>query len=254
MAWALLDDNFPHHPKVQTGGNDVGWMFTCGLCYCRRYHTSGFIPRNAVQNIGFVGNGRKAIETLIAVGLWDRVDGGFQIHDYDVLYPNDAEEKDEKSERSRQKAVAGRLGGLARAANAKQNGKQNPSTEPSRTLAESKPIGSGSGSGSGVLVSEEELSAEQIGAEFQQFVAAFHPSGRRAGPLPFGYFESARRAGVRFDAMVEALQNHLASAKWAEGIVPSVTTWLQDQWWHTRLEPAKAAKRDVFDEFVKAGQ
>lgn len=248
MAWARLDDNFPHHPKVFEAGPVAAYLFVCGICYCRKFQTGGFIPSTAVRQLGVTTNPKRLIKTLTDVGLWVVSDGGYQIHGYAEMYDDDAT-KAEKDERRRQKQEAGRKGGHA---------SWRVRSASSRTEAEPKhPIEAHkdrSGDGSGVRSSEQELSPEQIGAEFQQFLAAFHPSGRRGGPLPFGYFDRARRSGVRFEDMRAALENHLASAQWASGKVPSLVTWLQDQWWHTRLEPAKAAKRDVFDEFVKAGK
>jgi hypothetical protein len=240
MSWALLDDNFPHHPKTQKAGDLAAYLYVCGLCYCRKYHTGGFIPVETVKKLGLSASERPLVDKLLRENLWERVEGGFQVHDYDVLYPNDAEERAEKSDRSRQRSESGRLGGLAKAAaRAKQPPSTSPSKQPSKDVANAYPIGSGNGSGSEAF-SGKELSPEQIGDEFQRFQAAFHPAGRRGGPLPFGYFERARVGGVGFQTMLDALENHKQSAQWQAGKVPSLVTWLQDQWWLTRLDPPKA--------------
>lgn len=75
MSWVLLDDDFPNHPKTLSIGNDGIALFVCGLCYCRKYHTCGAIPANAVKGLGFNGNPRKAIDALIVAGYWFREEG-----------------------------------------------------------------------------------------------------------------------------------------------------------------------------------
>lgn len=128
MAWVLLDDNFPHHPKVLDAGRDAGWLYVCGLAYCRKYHTQGVIPRAALAKLGAGLQPRKLVDALVRVGLWDQTDNGFQVHDYSVIYADDIDkaEKDEhqqdRAELRRIRQEAGRKGGLAkRVANAKQN-------------------------------------------------------------------------------------------------------------------------------------
>lgn len=116
MSWVLLDDNFATHPKVMAAVHIhplARDLFVCALCYCRKFQTDGTVPRSAMKTIGFVGNERKACDALLHVGLLDRSDAGFQIHDYAKFYPSDADDKAQREERSRQKREAGRKGGLA---------------------------------------------------------------------------------------------------------------------------------------------
>lgn len=112
MAWVTLDDNFTNHPKVVTAGPIAGFLFVAGVCYCRRFHTNGFIPDAAVKTLGVTLQLRKSVETLIAVGLWDRTDDGYNVHDYQQMYENDAAEKEAKIRARQRLREAGRKGGL----------------------------------------------------------------------------------------------------------------------------------------------
>ncbi len=85
MPWVRLDDEFPEHPKVASAGPRAAWLFVCGLCYCNRNLTDGFIPTNIVKSFG--GNAR-TIAKLLAVKLWEaKGDDGYQVHDYEKYQP-----------------------------------------------------------------------------------------------------------------------------------------------------------------------
>lgn len=114
MAWVLLDDNFPHHPKAVAVGPLASYLFVCGLCYCRKYHTGGFIPDKMIASLGVTRKPVRMIEMLIAVGLWDQVDGGFHVHGYESFYA-DYEEKILKETIRRERQQSGRKGGQASA-------------------------------------------------------------------------------------------------------------------------------------------
>lgn len=111
MAWVLLDDNFPNHPKAVQAGPVAAYLFVCGLCYCRKYHTGGFIPQKAIASLGVSRKPTRMIESLIGAGLWDIVEGGYKVHDYDGFYA-DEDDKAMKDTIRRQRQEAGRKGGL----------------------------------------------------------------------------------------------------------------------------------------------
>jgi general stress protein YciG len=135
MGWVTLDDNFPNHPKAMRSGPLASYLYVCGLCYCRRYHTDGFIPANAVKMLGASTNPRRLVDTLIAAGLWERADGGFQVHDYATIYPNDAGDKERREANRQKKRDAGRKGGQA--SWAKRNPKQTEA--PAEVFAQAEP-------------------------------------------------------------------------------------------------------------------
>lgn len=132
MAWVLLDDNFPNHPKAVAAGPVASYLFICGLCYCRKYHTGGFIAEKAIASLGVSRKPVRMIASLIAAGLWDQEPGGFRVHGYDSFYA-DGDDKAAKSALSQIRRDAGRKGGLSRSVSAKQNGDFASSKEGSGT-------------------------------------------------------------------------------------------------------------------------
>ena len=131
MPWVRLDDNFPDHRKIAELGDYApvaGWLFICGLAYCNRQLTDGFIPKQHVirlasfRHLGIETAGVKGLvsmgedieadtlaELLEAVGLWEDRDTHWYIHDYPDYQPTKAEVEAERE----QKRAAGRAGGLA---------------------------------------------------------------------------------------------------------------------------------------------
>lgn len=83
MAWIKIDDSFPDHPKV-IGLSDLAFrLHIRGLCYSGKYLTDGFVPYQAVNGmLNDEQHTRKPSDELEDVGLWIRVEKGFQIHDY----------------------------------------------------------------------------------------------------------------------------------------------------------------------------
>lgn len=107
MPWIRLDDQIALHPKFVTAGPIASWLWVCGLSYCARYLTDGFIPTAMLQRIGSVSVPAKYAEMLVTVGLWDEADGGYRIHDYHNYQPA----KEEVERRRSNRRDAGRVGG-----------------------------------------------------------------------------------------------------------------------------------------------
>jgi hypothetical protein len=59
-TWIKLDDSFPDNPKIMKAGEDAAWLYVCGLCYCARFLTDGFIPKVAVPRLVARNAERKA--------------------------------------------------------------------------------------------------------------------------------------------------------------------------------------------------
>lgn len=85
--WVKLDDTFTDHPKVMEVGPLCGWLYVCGLTYCARYLTDGFIRDSQVKKLADVKNATNLAKRLVSVGLWDKVNGGYRIHDYSDYNP-----------------------------------------------------------------------------------------------------------------------------------------------------------------------
>jgi len=110
MAFGLIDDKLHGHPKfVNAGAEAAGiWLF-CHSWVCDNL-TNGFIPRGVVER--YCGSARKADQIaqrlitcgkpLYESGLWDQVEGGYQMHDYLDHNPS-ADEVKAKREQERLK-------------------------------------------------------------------------------------------------------------------------------------------------------
>jgi hypothetical protein len=113
MPWVRLDDGFASHPKVLAAGLLGMGLHVAGLCYANRHLTDGFIADNAVETLGrftveLPGAKRRRLDPefvagqLVAAGLWERVEGGYRIHDYLVFQPSRADvERDREIARRR---------------------------------------------------------------------------------------------------------------------------------------------------------
>lgn len=116
MSWAKLDDNFPDHPKIVAAGPMAGWLYVCGLCFCNRFTTDGFIPETQVRRLVDLPNTDELADRLIDVGLWEQAKGGYQVHDY--LEHQSSREHIETVRKAR--AEAGAKGGSKTQSNRKQ--------------------------------------------------------------------------------------------------------------------------------------
>ena len=136
MAWIKIDDQFRDHPKVLAAGPLACWLYVCGLTFAGQYLTDGHIPTTMLRKLADVDNAQELADRLVAVGLWEETDGGYQIHDFTEYNPTREEVRGVRAAR----AEAGRRGGLNSAAskrqanataNAKQTLQQNSTPSPS---------------------------------------------------------------------------------------------------------------------------
>jgi hypothetical protein len=52
------------------------------MLYCARLLTDGFVPRAQVRKLADLDDAQAQAKQLVNAGLWEAVDGGYQIHDY----------------------------------------------------------------------------------------------------------------------------------------------------------------------------
>lgn len=124
MGWIRIDDNAPHHRKMLQAGPAACWLWVCGLGYCQRMSSDGFIPLEAMSLLG-VWNWKKLAGFLVSARMWHKVDGGYEVHDY-LHYQFSAGETAERRERhSDERAAAGRLGGIKSGETRRSKTKQN---------------------------------------------------------------------------------------------------------------------------------
>lgn len=90
MPWGRLDDGVNDNPKFTNISDSAFRLWVCGLVYCQKHLTDGFIPEDEVQYLKVRAKARPplvaellASQPTIGKGpLWHRVDGGYRMHDY----------------------------------------------------------------------------------------------------------------------------------------------------------------------------
>jgi len=119
MTWVRLDDGAPLHPKLYHAGVAAFGFWAAGICHSNRLLTDGVIPRADLPLV-FVGTtieeAERLAEVLVSAGLWERVDGGWSVHDFHDFQPSRREVLRLRKLRS----AAGRQGGVKSAERRKQ--------------------------------------------------------------------------------------------------------------------------------------
>lgn len=106
MGWVRISDDFYDNRKFNrlTALGDSAWVR--GLAYCNRNLTDGFIPtrtaRSLVDTTGLSASPMDAVAELVAEGLWEEVEGGYQVHDY-LDYQLSAEHIRSRAEANRER-------------------------------------------------------------------------------------------------------------------------------------------------------
>lgn len=103
MAWIRLDDNAPWHPKHLKAGPLASWLWVCGLAYCQRHATDGFIPVEAMHMLGATGPWKPLASALVKAGLWIEAEGGYRVHDF-LDWNDSREEREGRAEFNRRRA------------------------------------------------------------------------------------------------------------------------------------------------------
>lgn len=146
MPWVRLDHEMDRHPKVMEAGPLAFAMYVSALCYCNRYLTDGFVRAKVAPTLGNVPRPAQRIRELLDAGLWDKAEGGYQVHDYLDYQASAAEIRGLQAKRS----AAGRKGGQTsklrgskpeanEQANASANGKRPLSEDEAKSNSNPKP-------------------------------------------------------------------------------------------------------------------
>ena len=79
-TWVKFDDELPQNPKLRSVSDHARWTYISAICYSGHHLTDGFIPDSMLLLL----DGTKRIATaLVGAGLWEKVPGGWHIHDYE---------------------------------------------------------------------------------------------------------------------------------------------------------------------------
>ena len=105
MPWFKVDDGFYDNPKVVGLSHEAVALWLLGGTWASKQLTDGSVPAKMVARLGCTVD---AAQELVDEGLWDRVNGGFEFHDWEDYQPSRAVVE----ERRKVRAEAGRKGGL----------------------------------------------------------------------------------------------------------------------------------------------
>lgn len=85
MAWFKVDDGFWCHPKVLGLPDAAIALWVRAGSYCGQQLTDGFLPDSARTLFGHDMDG--PADALVDSGLWTKVPGGYQFHDWHKYQP-----------------------------------------------------------------------------------------------------------------------------------------------------------------------
>lgn len=116
MAWVRIDDQVPRNAKFLKAGPKASWLWVCGMCHAQSQLTDGIISEAALPFIGVLKEYRALARQLVDAGLWERVQGGYLVHDYHHYNATRAEMLERRKVNHRQHQLAGQASGRARTA------------------------------------------------------------------------------------------------------------------------------------------
>lgn len=218
MSWVKIDDNFFRHHKAIRAGRDGRILFIASVCYCGNGLTDGFVPEGALTFLAAetgISKPKATAEVLVSVGLWDRVAGGFAVHDY-LEYNQSSGKVNAERDAARDRMKRARSG------NVRPN---NDGTSPEVRLPDTDEIQNRTETGS-TPPTPEEL--------FDEFWAAY-PKGRgsKADSLKlWGKLGSDERA-----AAIAALPAFRSGKDWTEGFHSAPEVWLRGKRWENPPDP-----------------
>ena len=139
MGWFKVDDQLAFHAKVMMAGNSAMGLWVRAGSWSSAQLTNGFIPAHMANAMAADGKTMVSHDLpsfaidlpseLIASGLWQKVEGGFQFHDWTEFQPDAKEEKSKREDVRKARSAAGKRGAEARwnpaGSDSKQHGKSN---------------------------------------------------------------------------------------------------------------------------------
>jgi hypothetical protein len=84
MPWFKVDDQLAFHPKAIAAGNAALGLWVRAGSWCGAHLTEGALPQHM---IGTLGAQRRDAERLVAAGLWERTECGYQFKGWTEYQP-----------------------------------------------------------------------------------------------------------------------------------------------------------------------
>ncbi len=240
MSWVKIDDQFTDHPKIVQVGPLAAWLYVCSLTYASRYLTDGFIPQAQVRRLADVSNATSLAEKLVDVGLWDRVDGGFTVHDY-LEYNPTAEkvkaERDAAKERMKNKRSSDEVQANISRSSPSPTRTPTPISE-SITVVKQEQVDSSLNS----TLAHSEPPEPKQDTEFDEFFQQFwqdYPKNRDGiKPKKAETLKRAKKIHIRDRPLVlQAVRNYPLYQKVIDGYVKEPSGFLNNDYWRDYLEP-----------------
>lgn len=262
MAWVKLDEKFPDHPKVSAAGPLASWLYVCGVAYCNRMLTDGFIPAAQVRRLADVDNSDELAARLVTAGLWEETDDGFQIHDYLDYQPS----RKHVEAIAQSRAEAGSKGGKQKSSNLLASclpSATNMSLAKSKPVTVPYPLTTDPVADARARVTVGEARDDEAAPPTTE--ASDHHAEQRDKPpaytRPFLVFWSAyprkenkaeawkawnklRPPPDLCDEIMTGLAHWQQSRQWTEGIYQHASTWLNRRQWEDEPEVAPTTPKE----------
>ena len=102
ITWFKVDDALATHDKVLMAGNAAMGLWVRAGAWSAQHLTDGFVPAHAVKLLGNLAQAK----ALVTAGLWHKVDGGFQFHEWHDYQPTrEAVEAERAAARERMRKI-----------------------------------------------------------------------------------------------------------------------------------------------------
>lgn len=110
--WTRLDDELIDHRKIFMAGEAIGkngpaialGFYAVALMWSNKHLSDGFLSDAVIRSFGHVDNPLSVAGALAKAGLFDRSDGGYEIHDFRDFNPSAAAIKKKRKEDRARKA------------------------------------------------------------------------------------------------------------------------------------------------------
>lgn len=234
MPYMKLETSVARNRKFVKAGPGPSWLWVCGVAYCQDSLTDGFIATEAIDFLG-VKSARHLVKHLVSAGLWDVVEGGWQVHDYLEHNRSAADVAVLKAAR----AAGGKLGGrpsvnlpvTLKVSNAK----------PSEQYAQTFPVAVSVAADVAVVERREEerdsaLDGPPMDVWARELVNLYPSQGTCAAQLvepPLFKALTEDSPGLTpvaaWEALKQRLESHKRSHQWrVKGMIPRLDRYLRD--------------------------
>lgn len=90
MAWSRLEDDLDENEKVASFSDRTFRLWILSIPFSTRRRTCGFLSPDHIRLLTVkCGASGRNVEELVEKGGWERVQGGYLIHDYAKYHPKD---------------------------------------------------------------------------------------------------------------------------------------------------------------------